>query len=335
MKFPRVLMAALAAAAFAPAVEAEVNVYSYRQPDLVAPLFEAFTEATGIDVNVVFLNKGLLERLQAEGTRSPADLVMTTDISRLTDLADGGVTQPVTDQSVAGAIPAEYRDPEGHWFGLTSRARVIFASKDRVAPGEITSYEDLADPKWKGRICTRPGTHSYNLALVSGMIAHKGEAATKEWLTAVRENLARKPQGNDRAQVKAIWSGECDVSLGNTYYMGLMLNDAEQRTWADAVDVIFPTFENGGTHVNLSGMAMTKSAPHKEDALKLMAFLASPDAQAIYAETNFEYPLSEDTPVSERVAEWGEFTPDTLSLAEIASLRASALRLVEAVNFDG
>ena len=334
MKLPRALTAALAAVAFAPTVEAEVNVYSYRQPDLVQPLFDAFTEATGIDVNVVFLNKGMLERLQAEGSRSPADLVMTTDISRLTGLADGGVTQAVADDAITGAIPPEYRDPDGHWFGLTSRARVIFASKDRVAAGEVTTYEDLADPKWKGRICTRPGTHSYNLALIAGMIAHKGEDATKDWLRAVKDNLARKPQGNDRAQVKAIWAGECDVALGNTYYMGLMLNDDEQKVWADAVDVVFPEFEAGGTHVNLSGMAMTGAAPNKADALKLMAFLASPEAQGIYAETNYEYPLDPDTPVSDSVAAWGSFTPDALSLSEISALRTAALRLVEAVDFD-
>lgn len=313
---------------------ADVNVYSYRQPELVAPMFETFTEETGINVNVVFLNKGLLERLQAEGDRSPADLIMTTDISRLSELSAGGVTQNVTSEAINAAIPAEFRDPEGSWFGLTSRARVIYASKDRVADGEIATYEDLADPKWKGRICTRSGTHAYNLALISGMIAKHGAEDTKNWLEAVKSNLARKPQGNDRAQVKAIWSGECDVSLGNTYYMGLMLNDEEQTEWANSVRIEFPVFEGGGTHVNLSGMAMTKAAPNKEDALQLMEFLASPTAQELYAQTNYEYPLAVGTEVSERVKEWGEFTADTTSLAEIASRRPEALRLVEEVNFD-
>ena len=313
---------------------ADVNVYSYRQPELVAPMFDAFTEQTGIKVNVVFLNKGLLERLQAEGKRSPADLVMTTDISRLSGLAAAGVTQPVQSDAINAAIPAEYRDPEGNWFGLTSRARVVYASKDRVEAGEIATYEDLADPKWEGRICTRSGTHSYNLALVSGMIAKHGTEQTRDWLAAVKGNLARKPQGNDRAQVKAIWSGECDVSLGNTYYMGLMLDDAEQTEWANSVRISFPVFEDGGTHVNLSGMAMTQSAPNREEALQLMEFLASPTAQELYAQVNYEYPLSEGTELSPRVAAWGTFEADDTSLAEIAELRAEALRLVEEVNFD-
>ncbi len=313
---------------------ADVNVYSYRQPELVAPMFDAFTQATDIKVNVVFLNKGLLERLQAEGDRSPADLVMTTDISRLNGLAAAGVTQPVVSDAINGAIPAEYRDPEGNWFGLTSRARVVYAAKDRVTDGEVVSYEDLADPKWQGRICTRPGTHSYNLALVSGMIAKHGAEQAKQWLEAVKGNLARKPQGNDRAQVKAIWSGECDISLGNTYYMGLMLDDAEQTEWANSVRIVFPSFEGGGTHVNLSGMAMTKAAPNKEEALQLMEFLASPDAQELYAQVNYEYPLAQGTQLSERVAGWGGFEADDTPLAEIAKLRAEALRLVEEVNFD-
>lgn len=313
---------------------ADVNVYSYRQPELVAPVFDAFTEATGIKVNVVFLRKGLLERLQAEGERSPADLVMTTDISRLSGLANADVVQPVTSDVISANIPAEFRDPEGKWFGLTSRARVVYASKDRVGDEEITSYEDLADPKWEGRICTRSGTHAYNLALVSGLIARNGEAYARDWLESVKGNLARKPQGNDRAQVKAIWSGECDISLGNTYYMGLMLNNPEQTEWANSVRIEFPTFMEGGTHVNLSGMAMTKSAPNRDEALQLMEFLASPAAQEIYAQVNYEYPLSDGTALAPVVEGWGGFDADDTSLAEIAGLRAKALKLVEEVNFD-
>ncbi len=330
----RILSLAVAGVLCGTTALADVNVYSYRQPDLVAPMFDAFTDETGIKVNVVFLNKGLLERLQAEGDRSPADLVMTTDISRLSGLADAGLTQQVSSDAINAEIPSAYRHPEGLWFGLTSRARVIYASKDRVEAGEITTYEDLADPKWDSRICTRSGTHAYNLALISGMIATKGAEETKAWLEAVKGNLARKPQGNDRAQVKAIWSGECDVSLGNTYYMGLMLDDPEQKPWADAVNVVFPEFDGGGTHVNLSGMAMTKASPNRENALKLMEFLASPKAQELYAETNFEYPLAEGTGVSEVVEAWGTFSADDTPLAEIAGLRAQALRLVEEVNFD-
>ena len=330
----RCISAFLATFISASSALADVNVYSYRQPELVSPMFDAFSEQTGINVNVVFLNKGMLERLKAEGDRSPADLIMTTDISRLSALADAGVTQSVTSDLINSVIPAEYRDPDGQWFGLTSRARVAYVSNDRVDEGEIVTYESLADPKWEGRICTRSGTHSYNLALISGMIANLGEEATKAWLEGVKSNLARKPQGNDRAQVKAIWSGECDVSLGNTYYMGLMLDDEEQTAWANSVRIVFPKFEEGGTHVNLSGMAMTKAAPHREEALQLMEFLASPAAQSLYAMTNYEYPLDANAELAERVEAWGRFSADDTPLSEIASLRAQALRLVEEVNFD-
>jgi len=229
---------AIALCAFAlavPVAAQEVNVYSYREPALIQPLMDGFTEQTGIAVNVAFLNKGMIERLRAEGRRSPADLVFTTDISRLHSVVSAGLTQPVTEANLTDNIPAAYRDPGNHWFGLTVRARVIYASKARVKKGEVTSYEDLADPKWQGRICTRSGTHSYMLALTAAYLHQHGEADTLNWLKAVKANLARKPQGNDRAQVKAIWAGECDISLGNTYYMGQMLADPEQQDWASSV----------------------------------------------------------------------------------------------------
>lgn len=319
----------------APVVQAEeVNVYSYRQPELVKPLFDAFTSETGIKVNVAFLNKGLVEKLVAEGKRSPADLVLTVDIARLSAVVEAGVTQPVTSDVLNANIPATFRDPGNQWFGLTSRARVVFAAKDRVAPGEVTTYEDLADPKWKGRICIRPGTHAYNLALFSGVIAHHGEDGAKAWLEGLRDNLARKPQGNDRGQVKAVWAGECDLALGNTYYMGAMLKKAEQKEWANAVNIVFPTFKEGGTHVNLSGMAMTKAAPNRDNALKLMEYLSSADAQEIYAEANYEYPVLDSAPISELVGSWGSFTPDGVNLMDLAGKRATALRLVEEVHFD-
>jgi iron(III) transport system substrate-binding protein len=323
-----------AAIAVTPALADEVNVYSTRQPELVQPLFNRFTEETGIRVNVAFLNKGLTERLVAEGKRSPADLVMTVDIARLAEIVEAGVTQEVNSPVLEANIPAAFRDPGNHWFGLTSRARVVFAAKDRVDPSEVTTYEDLADPKWKGRICIRPGTHAYNLALVSALIAHHGEADAKIWLEGFRANLARKPQGNDRAQVKAVWAGECDIAIGNTYYMGEMLKDPEQTEWAHSVNVVFPVFEGGGTHVNLSGVAMTAAAPNRAAALKLMEFLASPEAQSIYADTNNEYPVLPEAKVSDLVASWGAFTPDTLNMMDVAAHRAAALRLVEEVQFD-
>ena len=323
------------AAMTVPALADELNIYSYRQPELIAPLAEAFTAETGIDVNIAYLEQGMVERLKAEGMRSPADLVLTVDIARLSAIVDAGVTQAVDSEVLRDAIPSALHDPAGHWWGITTRARVVYASKERVADGELESYEDLADPKWNDRICTRSGTHAYNVALASAYLAHHGEEATKTWLEGLKANLARKPQGNDRAQVRAIWAGECDISLGNTYYMGKMLEDPEQQEWANSVRIIFPHFEEGGAHVNVSGIAMTQSAPNRDNALTFMEFLVSPEAQQIYAEKNYEYPVVPGIPASELVASWGSFTPDDLPLIELARLRPDALRLIEEVDFDG
>ena len=319
----------------APALAQEVNLYSYRQPELLAPLTDAFTEETGIKVNVAHLDKGMVERLEAEGERSPADLVLTVDVSRINDIVENGLTQPVQSDVLTQNVPDIYHDPDGHWWGLTTRARIVYASKERVADGEVTTYEDLADPKWEGRICTRSGTHAYNVALTAAYLAHHGPEETKTWLEGVKSNLARKPQGNDRAQVKAIWSGECDIAIGNTYYMGKMLNDEEQKEWAESVRIVFPTFEGGGAHVNISGVAMTKAAPNKENALQLIEFLTSPKAQEIYAEANFEYPIAPGTEPVDLVKSWGSFTPDDLNLMDLAKLRPEALQLIQEVDFDG
>ncbi len=325
----------IAAALAGTTAMADVNVYTTRQPELIQPVVDAFTEETGIAVNLAFVDSGIVERLEAEGARSPADLVMTVDIANLSQIVDAGVTQPVESDVLTSAVPEALRGANNDWFGLTTRARIVYASKDRVADGEVTTYEDLASDKWEGRICTRSGLHDYNLALLSGIIAHHGEEYAKEWAQGVKDNLARKPEGNDRAQVKAIWAGECDISLGNTYYMGLMLADPEQTEWADSVRIEFPEFEDGGTHVNVSGIALTKAAPNKEEAAQFMEFLVSPEAQEIYAEVNNEYPVLEAAEPSELVAGWGELTADTTDLPTIADHRAAALRIMEEVNFDG
>jgi iron(III) transport system substrate-binding protein len=332
----RIVKTALVATVLAtPAVADEVNVYSYRQPELIAPLTDAFTEKTGIDVNVAYLEKGMVERLKAEGRRSPADLIFTVDISRLAAVVNEGLTQPVETEALLANVPSEYRDPDGNWYGLTTRARIVYASKDRVADGEVSTYEDLASEKWKGRICTRSGTHAYNVALTSAMIHHHGEEGAKAWLEGVKENLARKPQGNDRAQVKAIWAGECDISIGNTYYMGEMLSDPEQAEWANYVNVLFPTFENAGTHVNISGVALAKHAPNRDNAITLMEFLTSPEAQGIYAKENYEYPIAPGSNADVLVESWGTFTADDVNLMTLAQHRSTALRLTEEVDFDG
>jgi iron(III) transport system substrate-binding protein len=321
---------AIAAPAFA-----DVNIYTTRQPELIQPVMDAFTADTGIAVNLAFVDDGLVERLKAEGRRSPADLVMTVDIANLQQIVDADVIQAVESDVLTASIPPALRDSDNLWFGLTTRARIIYASRDRVAEGEVTTYEDLADPKWAGRICTRSGLHNYNLALMSAVIAHVGEEGAAAWAEGVHSNLARKPEGNDRAQVKAIWAGECDISLGNTYYMGKMLANEEQIPWADSVRIVFPEFANGGSHVNVSGVAMTKAAPNRDEAVQLMEYLVSPAAQAIYAELNFEYPVLESAALSDLVTSWGEMTADTTDLTEIAGHRAAALRIMEEVDFDG
>jgi iron(III) transport system substrate-binding protein len=334
MNAARLSLIALMTSAALPALAAEVNIYSHRQPELIQPLLDAFTAETGIATNVAFVDKGMAERLTAEGDRSPADLVLTIDIARLKQVVDAGVTQAVTSPVLEANIPAELRDTDGQWFGLTARARIIYASKERVAAGEVTTYEDLADPKWKGRICTRSGTHDYNVALTAAVMSHYDAATAQAWLEGVKANLARKPDGGDRDQVKAIWAGECDIAVGNTYYMGGMLADPEQQAWANSVNIVFPKFENGGTHMNISGVAMTKAAPNRDAALKLMEWLSGDTAQKIYAETNHEYPVKAGVARSELVESWGSFTPDSKSLSELAALRPEALKLIETVDFD-
>lgn len=328
-------MAMVLAAGPALAAE-EVNIYSYRQPQLIKPLLDAFTEKTGIETNVLFLDKGLVERIEAEGEYSPADLILTVDIGRLTQAKEAGVTAAVDNEAVNANIPATYRDPEGHWFGLTTRGRVVYASKERVKQDAIT-YEELADPKWRGRICTRSGQHVYNIALFASMIAHHGEEKTEEWLTGLKNNLARKPSGNDRAQAKGIYSGECDLGLGNTYYVGLMMTnekEPEQQEWAKSMKVLFPNNDGRGTHVNISGIALAKHAPNRDNAIRLMEFLASGEGQEIYADQVYEYPVKPGAEVSEIVRSFGDIKPDSLPLAEIAKYRKAASILVDKVGFD-
>lgn len=317
-----------------PALAQEINVYSHRQPELIQPLVDAFTAETGIAVNVAFVDKGMAERLVAEGDRSPADLVLTVDIARLLQIAEADVLQPVQSDVLETNIPETLRDPNDLWFGLTSRARIVYAAKDRVQPGEVTTYEDLASDKWKGRICSRSGLSDYNIALLGAVIVHHGEEEATKWAEGLKANLARKPEGGDRDQVKAIAAGECDIAIGNTYYIGQMLADPEQAPAAEAVTIVFPTFENGGTHVNVSGVALAKNAPNRDSAVKLIQFLSSEKAQQVYAEQVFEYPVEPGLAPSEIVSGFGKLTADTLPLADIARNRKAASELVDRVGLD-
>ncbi|MCB1441474.1 MAG: Fe(3+) ABC transporter substrate-binding protein [Methyloceanibacter sp.] len=314
----------------------EVNIYSYRQPYLIDPLLKEFSDETGIKTNVIFASKGLIERIQAEGRNSPADLVLTVDIGNLSQAVAAGITQPVKSEKIDASIPASYRGANDEWIGLTRRARVVYASKDRVAENSIT-YEELADPKWRGKICIRSGQHSYNVALVASMIAHLGPEKTEAWLRGVKANLARKPAGDDRLQVKGVYAGECDLAVGNTYYMGKMLTDEkhpEQKEWANSVKMLFPNTDGRGTHVNVSGAVLAKYAPNKDNAVKLIEFLASDTGQHMYAEVNHEYPTKEGVPWSKLVQSWGTFKADEISLNEIADLRKAASEMIDKVGFD-
>lgn len=312
--------------------DGEVNIYSYRQPFLIKPMLNAFTHQTGIKTNVVFAPKGMITRLQKEGKNSPADMILTVDIGRINDAVEAGVLQPVTSKKLATNIPSHDRDPSGLWYALTRRARIVYASKERVKEGELSTYEGLADPRWKGRICIRSSQHVYNVALLASLVAHHGEAKAEEWAKGLKANLARKPQGNDRAQVKAIHAGECDISLGNSYYMGKMLTNEKQIAWAESVNVFFPNQKDRGAHMNISGAGVTKHAPRKDNAIKLLEFLSDDLAQKMYAEQNFEYPVKPGVPWSGLVESWGKFKADTVDMIKVAKNRPTAIKIFDRVG---
>ena len=331
------LLGAVLAGGEALADDAEVNLYSYRQPFLIQPLLDAFAAQTGIKVNVVYAKKGMVEKIKAAGENNPADAVLTVDIGRLDALQQAQLLEPVDSGSLRTHVPAHLRHPDGLWFALTTRARVVWAHRERVAPDAVLHLADLADPKLRGKICTRSGKHVYNVALIASVIAHDGEEKAEAWLRGVKANLARKPQGNDRAQAKAIFEGVCDIAVANHYYMGKMAaNDEkpEQKEWAKAIRVVFLDQDGRGQHVNISGAGVIRTGKNKENAVRLIEFLIGETAQTMYAQDNFEYPVRSGVALHPMLAEWGAFTADTLSLDAIARHRKAATRLVDKVRFD-
>ena len=319
----------------------KVNILSERQEFLLRPFLDVFEEKTGIKTNVVYLKKGSLERLKQQP--GSFDVVLTVDIANLTAMSDAGLFRKISSAVVKNNVPANFRSKDDLWSALTARARVIFYSKDRVKLSELSDYEDLAESQFRGRICTRSGYHKYNIALFSSIIAEHGVSLAKKWLKGLKKNLARKPQGNDRGQVKAIFQGQCDVSLGNTYYMGKMLANKDQRTWAASVGIFFPNQSNRGTHMNVSGGAVTKAAKNKKEAVKLLEFLSSDLSQFMYANVNHEYPVKSGVQYSAIVASFGSgqkgvkkgaFKQDKHSLTEIGSFRSKAKKMVDEVNYD-
>jgi iron(III) transport system substrate-binding protein len=321
--------------AAAPASAQTVNLYTTREPGLVQPLLDAFTRATGITVNSIFVRDGLAERVAAEGTRSPADVLMTVDFGDLVNLVDRGLTQPVQSRVLEQAIPAHLRGEKGDWFTLSLRARVLYVAKD--LPLSSFTYEQLADPAWKGNICLRSGQHPYNTALVAAYLARYGEARTEAWLRGIKANLARKATGGDRDVARDIMGGICDIGVANSYYVGLMRSGAgglDQRKWGDAIKVILPRFEGGGTQVNVTGASVARHAPNRAAAVRFLEYLVSDAAQKIYAEANYEYPVKAGVAVHPIIAALGPLDVDTLSLTEIARHRAAASRLVDKVGLD-
>jgi iron(III) transport system substrate-binding protein len=316
----------------ATAFASDVNIYSYRQEFLLRPILEKFTADTGIKVNVVYAKKGMLQRLEKEGANTPADVVVTADIARLKALSDANLLGAVESKTLNANVPAQYRDSENLWFGLTLRSRIIAYAKDRVKPGEIKRYEDLADPKWRGRICVRSGSHIYNRALVASMIAAHGEAKAEVWAKGLVANFARKPQGNDRAQAKAVFQGVCDVAIMNTYYfakMALNKKKPEQQKWAAALTLLYPNQDDRGAHINISGAAVVLHAKHRAEAIRLVEFMSDDAAQEIYASVNYEFPVKKGVARSELVNSWGSFKADALGLSEISRLSPAAQRVVD------
>lgn len=332
---PGLFAGILALLSIAPAAMAqEVNLYTQREPGLIKPLLDRFTAETGIKVNVVFAQNGLAERIQSEGERSPADLLLSVDVATLSHAITLGVTQSLTSPTLEQAVPRHLRGENGAWWAMSMRARAFYVSKERVKDAALT-YEDLADPRFKGRVCSRDGLHAYNTSMIAAAIANMGEAQAESWLRGVRANLAKKPSGGDRDVAKDIAAGLCDIGPANTYYMGLMVQDANQKTWADAVRVVLPSFRNGGgTHVNVSGLVFAKHMKNRAQALRLAEWLVSPAAQQIYAAQNFEYPVVAGVAPDPFTASLGSLKADALPLDEVGKRRRQASELVDKVGFN-
>jgi iron(III) transport system substrate-binding protein len=314
----------------------EVNVYSYRQPILIDPFFEEFTKTTGIKVNVLHAKKGLLERVVAEGANTPADLVLTVDIARLSQFVQKDLLMEVNSVILNKNIPPHLRDSNNKWFALSKRARILAVSKDRVSNNSIKNIEDLADPRWRGKICTRPGSHDYNRSLLASIIAANGEEKAEEWASNLVLNLARKPEGNDRAQAKAVHEGVCDIAVMNTYYFGKMKfneKNPEQKEWAKSINLIFTNQDNRGNHINVAGGGVVKYSKNKDNAIALLEFLTQPEAQILYSKMNYEYPVNPNVEPSEELSSWGVFIEDQLPVERLAELAPTAQKIIDRVGW--
>src|SRR5690554_1937905 len=330
------LMTLIVACGDSKTTKQEVNVYTHRHYKADDELFSKFTEETGIKVNIVNASADeLIQRLETEGENSNADILITVDAGRLYRAQSKDLLQPIQSETLDANISSEFREKDGYWFGLTYRARIIAYSKDRVNPEEIKTYEDLADPKWKDKVVIRSSENVYNQSLLASIILADGADKAKEWAEGVVANMARNPKGSDRDQVKAVASGEGDIAVVNTYYIGLMLNDEnpEERKVGESVGIIFPNQENRGTHINISGIGVTKHAPHKENAIKLMEFLSEEEAQQTLANLNYEYPINPKASKPAILKTWGDFKADSVELYQLGKHNSEAVKIFDEVGW--
>jgi len=337
LKFKFLTLFALLISSINFANSAEVNIYSHRQPFLINPFLEAFSNKTGIKTNVVYSSKGLAQRLKAEGKNSPADVVLTVDIGRLHIYHDMDLLASISSLKLDKNIPSHLKSVDNTWFGLSKRARIIVTSNERVPIGSIKNIEDLSDPRWNNKICSRPGSHVYNRALLASVIAEHGIDEAEKWAQGLVSNLARRPQGNDRAQVKAIYYGQCDIAIINNYYFGKLKysKDPDQREWAKSLNLIFPNQAKGerGAHINISGGGVAKHSKNKVEAIKLLEFLTGATAQKLYGDINFEYPVNPSIKASEELELWGSFKEDKLPIERIAQLSSEAQKIIDRVGW--
>ena len=315
----------------ASANSAELNIYSHRQQFLLQPFLDAFTAETGITTNVVYASKGLAQRLKAEGEASPADVILTVDIARLSEYADLDLLSPVDSAVLNGNIPSELRASDNRWFALSTRARLVVTSKERVAADAISNIEELADPQWEGRVCTRKGSHVYNRSLLASIIAANGKDAAEAWADGLVANMARRAQGNDRAQAKGIFEGQCDVAIMNHYYYGKMLHGDKEdhRAWANSIRLVFTNQGGRGNHINISGGGVAKYSPNRENAVAFLEFLTGSLAQQLYGEVNFEYPVNQSVAPGGVLQSFGEFKPDALPIERLAELAPQAQMIID------
>ena len=313
-----------------------VNIYSFRQAELIAPLIKEFTVQTGIKVNIVSGKADkLMQRLINDGNNSFADVLLTVDVARLEKAKELQLIQPISSELLTSNIPSDLRDSENYWFGMSLRARAIFFNKQKVNPQQLSSYNALLDKQWHGKICSRKGNHMYNVSLVASFIYQQGFEWSEKWVSGFTKNLAMRPNGGDRDQIKKVARNECDIAIANSYYYGMLSVSNKQidRDAYQSVGIFFPQTNHFGTHVNISGAALTSSAKNKINAIKFIEFLTTPSAQKIYANSNHEYPIRIDMKAGSLLESWGKLSPDTKSIHKLSRNHEQAKAIIQKSNW--